>query len=148
VAPLATPARPATTVSRLGLLSAGSQPAVPDRRQHAPFLRSLRELGWVEGHNLAIESRWADGRVEVLPDLADELVQLPVDLIVAFEPHASAAAKQATGAIPIVMAGALDLVGTGLVATLLRPGGNVTRTALDLPESAGKLLEVLIQAVP
>jgi putative ABC transport system substrate-binding protein len=82
------------------------------------------------------------------PHLAAELVQRSVDLIVALGPHASAAAKQATRAILIVMACALDPVGTGLVATPARPGGNVPGMAIDLPEIAGKLLEVLLAAVP
>jgi putative ABC transport system substrate-binding protein len=148
VAPLGVEALSAGTVPRLGLLSASPQPTAPDWQQRAPFLGALRELGWVDGHNLALEFRWADGRVEVLPALAAELVQRRVDLIVAFGPHASAAAKQATAAIPIVMAAAIDPIGTGLAASLAQPGGNVTGTALDLPEIAGKLLQLLIEAIP
>jgi putative tryptophan/tyrosine transport system substrate-binding protein len=114
----------------------------------APFLQALCELGWVEGQNVVVEYRGTEGHYDRLPELALEFVRLPVDLIVAFGPHTSAAARQATRALPIVMAGAMDPVRTGLVAHLARPGGNVTGTAFAPPEIAGKILEVLTEAVP
>jgi putative ABC transport system substrate-binding protein len=97
------------------------------------FLRSLRDLGLVERQNFLIEYRWADGRIERLPDLAAELVRLKVDLIVAPAGTAALAAKKATSSIPIVMIFPADPVGLGLVASMRRPGGNVTGTSS--PES-------------
>jgi putative tryptophan/tyrosine transport system substrate-binding protein len=144
--PFGADAQSPAKVPRIGMLSTGS-PATTSAF-FAPFLQALRELGWVEGQNVVVEYRGAEGHYDRLPELAVEFVRLPVDLIVAFGPHAIAAAKQATSAIPIVMAGAIDPVGTGLVANLARPGGNVTGTAFAPPEIAGKILEVLTEVVP
>jgi hypothetical protein len=94
------------------------------------FLRALRDLGWIEGQNLVIEYRWAEGKIERLPDLAAELVRQKVDLIVAPAASAAVAAKKATTSIPIVMMFPIDPVEQGLVASLSRPGGNVTGTTL------------------
>jgi putative ABC transport system substrate-binding protein len=108
------------------------------------FLRALRELGWVEGQNLAIDYRWAEGRIERLPDLAAELVRLKVDVIVAPAGSAALAAKNATRSIPIVMIFPSDPVEMGLVASLRRPGANVTGTTFTPgPEIFGKQLQVL-----
>src|SRR5262249_42327750 len=113
------------------------------------FLRKLRELGWIEGRNLVIEYRWADGHVERLPALAAELVRLKVDLIVAPSGPAAQAAKNATSSIPIVMIFPADPVDLGLVASLGRPGGNVTGTTYSPgPEIFGKQLQILKEAVP
>ena len=119
----------------------------PDARLEA-FKQGLRELGYVVGQNIAIEYRWADGRFEQLPDLAADLVRLKVDVIVAAVTQASLAAKQATGAIPIVMVGVSDPVGTGLVASLARPGANITGTSSMTAEVVGKQLELLKQTLP
>ena len=112
------------------------------------FRQGLREFGYVEGQNVAIEYRWADGRFEQLPDLAADLVRLKVDVIVAAVTQASLAAKQASSAIPIVMVSVSDPVGSGLVASLARPGANITGTSSMTAEVVGKQLELLKETVP
>ena len=113
------------------------------------FLRKLRELGWVEGQNLIIEYRWANGKIERLPDLAAELVGRNVDLIVAPAGSAALAAKNATSSIPIVMIFPPDPVGLGLVASLRRPGANITgTTSTPGPGFLGKQLQILKEMVP
>jgi putative ABC transport system substrate-binding protein len=114
----------------------------------ASFVQRLRELGWVEGRNVTIEYRWAEGRAERAAEIAAEFVRLKVDVIVTYGTPPTLAAKQATSAIPIVFALAGDPVGTGLVASLARPGGNVTGLSVQLTESRGKRLELLREAVP
>ena len=109
---------------------------------------SLRDLGYVEGKNLVIESRWAEGRNDRLPELAAELVRLRVDIIVATQTPAVQAAKQATNSIPIVMAPAGDPVGTGFIASLARPGGNVTGMSAQISELAAKNLELMREMLP
>ena len=113
----------------------------------AAFVQRLRELGWVEGRNVAIEYRWAEGRTERFAEIAAEFVRLKVDVIVTAGAPALAA-KQATTLIPIVFAMASDPVGSGLVASLSRPGGNVTGLSLQLTDLAGKRLELLREVVP
>src|SRR6266700_3299515 len=113
----------------------------------AAFVQRLRELGWVEGRNVAIEYRWAEGRTERFAEIAAEFVQLKVDVIVT-SGGAGIAVKQATSTIPIVFAVANDPVGSGLVASLARPGGNATGLSLLAPDLAGKRLESLRQIVP
>ena len=109
----------------------------------------LRELGYVEGQNLAIEHRFAGGRIERLPELARELVQLKMDVIVAVAPYAIRAARDATATIPIVMYGNLDPVAAGFVASLARPGGNLTGVLIAPGGTlAAKKLELLKAAVP
>ena len=112
------------------------------------FRQGLRERGYVEGQNIALESRFADGKVEPLPTLAAELVRLNVDIIVTWGTPAIQAAKRATSTIPIVMAAATDPVETGLIASLARPGGNVTGVNSGGAEVAGKRLELLKEVVP
>ena len=144
---MATRAQQAGKVYRIGYLSAPTRASVEQALQ--AFLRKLRELGWVEGQNLIIEYRWADGKAERLPDLAAELVRLKVDLIVAPAGSAALAAKKATSSIPIVMLFPADPVGLGLVASLGRPGGNVTGTTISPgPEIFGKQLQILKEAIP
>jgi putative tryptophan/tyrosine transport system substrate-binding protein len=109
---------------------------------------ALRELGWVEGENVVYERRYAENRVELLPEMAADLVRLKVDVIVAGGILAPLAAKRATSTIPIVMASAGDPLGTGLVASLARPGGNVTGMSMMLPDLAGKRLELLRDILP
>jgi len=112
------------------------------------FRQKLRELGHVEGKNIAIEYRWAEGQDDRLPNLASELVRLKPDVIVTTGTPGAVAAMQATKTIPIVMASSADPVGSGLVASLARPGGNVTGFTILGPELEGKRLELLKQAVP
>ena len=145
--PPAARAQPAGKVWRIGYLSAPSRASVSAAVES--FLSALRALGWVEGRNLVIEFRWAEGQVSRLPELAAELVRLKVDLIVAPASSAALAAKQATSSIPIVMIFPVDPVASGLVASLSRPGGNVTGTASAVgTELFGKQLQVLQEAVP
>jgi putative ABC transport system substrate-binding protein len=117
LAPLAVEAQQVSKVRRIGLLTPG---APPPAGAASPFEQVLRELGWVEGHNLAIEPRYAAGKLDQLPDLAAELVRLPVELIVVVSFPAAMAAKHATPTIPIVIARGGDPVGTKLVASLAR----------------------------
>jgi putative ABC transport system substrate-binding protein len=130
-------------VARIGWLgdSAGTAP-------HQAFLRGLHELGYVEGRNIVIEYRYAEGRLERLPALAAELVALKVDVIVGSGVSAALAAKQATATLPIVFPVAGDPVTDGLVASLAYPGGNATGLSAVGPDLAGKSLELLKQAVP
>ena len=128
---------------RLGVLLAG------DRQ---PFLRlfgeGLRELGYIDGQTIQIEYRTADGKLDRLPDLAADLVRLKVDIIVASETPAVQAAKRATSEIPIVMAPSGDPVGTGLIASLSRPGGNVTGLSAATAELGGKSLDIIKEMLP
>ena len=113
----------------------------------AAFVQRLRELGWIEGRTIAIEYRWAEGRGERFAEIAAEFVRLNVDVIVTVG-GAVLAAKQATSLIPIVFAAAADPVGSGLVASLARPGGNVTGLSSQFTDHAGKRLELLREMVP
>ena len=144
--PLAAYAQQTAKVPRVGWLSPGS--ATSDERFLASFRAGLRELGWVLGQNIALESRWAEGRFERLPDLAAELVRLKVDVIVTVVTQASLAAKHATGTIPIVMVGVGDPLGSALVTSLARPGANVTGPSSMLAEASGKQLALLKETVP
>jgi ABC-type uncharacterized transport system substrate-binding protein len=130
-------------VPRIGFLG-----ATPDPARTESFRQGLRELGYVEGQNIAIEYRWADGKFERLPDLAADLVRLKVEVIVAVVTQASLAAKKASGTIPIVMIGVSDPVGSGLVASLARPGANITGTSSMTAEVVGKQLELLKETLP
>ena len=133
----------------LGYLSAFSSPSVTGSNANVESLRQgLRTLGWVEGVNVSIEYRWAEGKYERLPDLAAELVRLKMDVIVTNAPHAAVAAKNATRTIPIVFETLGDPVSTGLVASLARPGGNLTGVAGTGPELSGKQVELLKEVVP
>src|SRR5215831_18297179 len=114
----------------------------------AAFVQRLRELGWIDGRNLAIEYRWGEGRNERFVEIAAEFVRLQVDVIVTSGTPQVLAAKQATSVIPIVFATAGDPVGTGLVPSLARPGGNVTGMSNQAPDLAGKRLELLREVVP
>jgi putative ABC transport system substrate-binding protein len=114
----------------------------------AAFVQRLRELGWVEGQTVAIDVRWAEGRTERLTEIATEFVRLKVDVIVTHSAVPVLAAKQATSVIPIVFAVAADPLGTGLVASLARPGGNVTGLSVQFTDLAGKRLELLREVVP
>ena len=145
-APLSAEAQPAGKIYRIGMLEMAS-PALNAANLDA-FRQGLRELGYVEGQNLAIEYRSADGRFERLPALATELVRLKVDLIVTRATSGALAAKAATKTTPIVMAGAGDPVGAGVVAGLASPGANVTGLSAVIPELTGKRVELLRELVP
>jgi len=139
---LAAEAQPAGgKVYRIGFLGPGSGLPVP-------FLTGLRDFGYVEGQNILIEYRWAEGKYERLPDLAAELVRLKVDVLVTGGTAGVRAAKQATTTIPIVMTTSGDAVSSGLVASLARPGGNVTGSTFFVPELMAKRLELLKEAMP
>ena len=114
----------------------------------AGFVPRLRELGWVEGSTVVIESRWAEGRSERFAEIAAEFVRLKVDTIVTSGAVAVLAAKAVTTVVPIIFVGAGDPVGNGLVASLARPGGNVTGQSVQQPDSAGKRLELLREVLP
>jgi putative tryptophan/tyrosine transport system substrate-binding protein len=144
--PLDAHAQQTAKVPRVGWLSPGSQTS--DQSFVAAFRDGLRELGWMVGQNVAIESRWAEGKFELLPDLAAELVRLKVDVIVANVTQASLAAKRATTTIPIVMVGVGDPLGSGLVDSLARPSGNVTGPSSMLAEASAKQLALLKETVP
>jgi ABC-type uncharacterized transport system substrate-binding protein len=135
-----------TKIRRIGFLIPGS-PATFSARIEA-FRQGLRDLGDVEGKDIAIEYRYAEGRLERLPNLVAELISLKFDLIVAAGSEATAAAKNATKEIPIVMTNSGDAVGLGFVASLARPGGNITGLISTLPELVGKRLELLKEVVP
>ena len=144
-APLAAEAQQRGTGYRIGWI--GNDP--PDAsRPFVAFRQGLGELGWVEGKNVVIERRHSAGRSQRFPALAAELVRLQVDLIVASAAPATLAAKRATTKIPIVGVGLSDPVGQGLVASLVRPGGNVTGLASLFPELAAKRLELLQETLP
>ncbi len=135
-------------VYRIGMLSIYFPPAAPGWQQRDPFLQALRNLGYVEGHNLDMAYRWAEGKPDRLPELAADLVRLPVDVIIAPSNQEIIAARQATSTIPIVMVAGADPVGVGFITSLARPGGNITGTAISPPEIAGKLLQLLKELVP
>jgi ABC-type uncharacterized transport system substrate-binding protein len=143
--PLAVGAQQAGKLPTIGVLGAAT-PATWNLFT-AAFVRRLRELGWIEGRTIAIEYRWAEGRSERFAEIAAEFVRLKVDVIVTAG-GAVLAAKQATSLIPIVFAVAADPVGGGLVASLVRPGGNVTGLSTQFTDLAGKRLELLREIVP
>ena len=143
--PLAARAQQPGKLPTIGFL--GAAPSIESQRV-AAFVQRLRELAWIDGRNLAIEYRWAEGRNERYAENAAEFVRLKVDVIVTSATPATLAAKQATAVIPIVFAGAADPVRTGLVASLARPGGNVTGLANQQSDTVGKKLEFLREVVP
>jgi len=145
VAPLAVEAQ-SGKVYRIGFLGAAS--ASSYARHVNAFRQGLRELGYVEGKNITVESRWAEDKYDRLLDLAAELVRLKVDLIVTHGTPGALAAQRATTTIPIVMAAVGDAVATGLVANIARPSGNITGSTFFFPELMGKRLELLKQAMP
>src|SRR5919109_873090 len=133
-------------VPRIGFLSATPASGIPDRIE--AFRQGLRELGYLEGKNIYIEYRWAEGKIDRLSELAAELVRLNVNVIVAAGPQATRRVKEATSTIPIVMGFHNDPIGSGAVASLARPGGNVTGLSTLAPEISGKQLELLKEIVP
>jgi putative ABC transport system substrate-binding protein len=147
--PLAAEAQPLAKGPRIGVLSPGFPPAPSVPSPILPFIQGLRDLGYMEGQTIAFEYRYAEGNLDRLPDLAAELVRLPVDMLVVAGIASALAAKHATTTLPIVFFSAADPVGRGLVASLARPGGNITGVAFDTGRGLGqKRLELLKEAVP
>jgi putative ABC transport system substrate-binding protein len=144
---LAANAQPAGKVPRIGVIVQGVSPGASGDELDV-FRQGLRDLGYVEGQTIALEVRWGEGQHERYPALAADLVQLPVDVIVAAGGSPARAAKQATTTIPIVMLVGVDPVAQGLVASLARPGGNITGLTIMTRELSGKRLELLTEAVP
>jgi putative ABC transport system substrate-binding protein len=143
--PLAALGQQAGKLPTIGFLGAATSSTSP---WITAFVRRLRELGWIENRSIAIEYRWSDGRPERYAEIAAEFVRLKVDVIVTHSTGPVVAAKQATAVIPIVFANAGDPVGSGLVAALARPGGNVTGLSIQGPDTVGKRLDLLREAVP
>ena len=147
--PLAARAQqPASTVRRIGFLLPGVARTTAVRGQLEAFHQGLKEYGWVEGQNISFEYRFAEGKEDTLPGVAAELVQSRPDVIVAEGTPAIQAAKTVTQTVPIVMATSSDPVGTNLVASLSRPGGNITGASLQTAELSGKRLQLLTEIVP
>ena len=147
--PPPSPAPAAPRIQRIGFLSIGATPSSAAANPYPVFAEELRDLGYVEGRNIIIEWRWAEGQESRLPGLAAELVRIPVDVIViAGSTPAALAAKQATGTIPIFFVNLADPVGSGLVESFARPGGNVTGLAGFTPELTGKQVQLLKEAIP
>src|SRR5258705_1076862 len=144
--PLAARAQQPGKLRTIGFLGQSTRSA--DSEWVAAFVQRLRELGWIEGRNVAIEYRWAEGREERFAEIAAEFVRLKVDIIVTSGTPQVVAAKQATSVIPIVFAAAGDPVASGLVASLARPGGNATGLSSLVADLAGKRLELLREVVP
>src|SRR5215468_9548813 len=144
--PLSAQAQQPARLPTIGFLGQSTRSAATEWT--AAFVQRLRELGWIEGRTVAIEYRWAQGREERFAEIAAEFVRLKVDVIVTSGTPAVMASKKATSVIPIVFATAGDPVGTGLVASLARPGGNVTGLATLGADLAGKRLEILREVVP
>ena len=143
---LAAGAQPLAKLPTIGFLGVGTPSSYG--QWAAAFMQQLRDRGWIEGRNIAIELRWAEGKNERYTEIAAEFVRLNVDVIVTTGTAAVVAAKQATSVIPIVFTSAGDPVATGLVASLARPGGNVTGLSNQLPDLAGKRLELLRAIIP
>jgi putative tryptophan/tyrosine transport system substrate-binding protein len=139
-------AQQTNNLKTIGFLGSGT-PATQGER-HVSFVQRLRELGWIDGGTIAIEYRWAEGRGERYAEIAAEFVRLKVNAIVVSGTPAIMAAKQATSFIPIIFVGAGDPVGTGLVASLSRPGSNVTGLSSQAPDTLGKRIELLRELVP
>ncbi|MBI3031114.1 MAG: ABC transporter substrate-binding protein [Candidatus Rokubacteria bacterium] len=146
LAPLATQAQPPGKAPRIGFL--GNSTAALEANLVGPFRDGLRELGYVEGQNVLIEYRWAEGKYDRFPALIAELIALKVDVIVTAGTPATLAVKKATTSVPLIMIAVGDPVGTGIVASLNRPGGNITGLTSISPELEGKRLELLREVVP
>ena len=146
-APLAAEAQPSSPIPRVGFVSPSSLSDQRTQHYFQAFRQGLRELGYVEGQNIAIETRWAEGKYDRLPGLASELVRRDVNVIVAYG-TAIQSVQQATGTIPIVAAVMQDPVASGFIVSLARPGRNVTGVSTMIPEMIGKQLEILKVAVP
>ncbi len=146
--PLAAEAKAPGKVPRVGYVFNRISSESEAYRNWDAARQGLRELGYVEGQNIALEVRWTEGRREQLPELVGELVRLKVDVLVVATTPGALAAKNATRTIPVVMLAVADPVGSGLVASLARPGGNLTGLSLFTPEVSGKRLQLLKESLP
>jgi len=146
VAPLTADAQQASKVPHVGVFFASNPAATADTNE--AFTQGLRERGYVEGRNIALERRYGEGRTERMAEVAAELVRMKVDVIVAVTDQPILAVKRQTQSIPIVMVNSTDPVGTGFVASLARPGGNITGVSMMSPDLGGKRLELLREALP
>ena len=144
--PLAARAQQPGKLPTIGFMGANN--ATWERASTDAFVQRLRELGWIENRTVAIEYRWAEGRDELFAEIAAEFIRLKVDVILTYATPSSIAAKKATAVIPIVFAAAGDPVGTGLVASLARPGGNITGLSIQQTDVASKRLEMLREVLP
>jgi putative ABC transport system substrate-binding protein len=144
--PIATRAQQSSKIARVGFLGATTAANIASRLE--AFRSGLRRLGYVEGKNMLIDFRWAEGKYDQLPVLAAELVGLNVDVLVTYGTPGTLAAKQVTVTVPIVMAGCGDAVAGGIVASLARPGGNITGSTFSSPELNAKQIELLKEAFP
>ena len=144
--PLAARAQQPGKLPTIGFMGANN--ATWERASTDAFVQRLRELGWIENRTVAIEYRWAEGRDELFAEIAAEFIRLKVDVILTYATPSSIAAKKATAVIPIVFAAAGDPVGTGLVASLPRPGGNITGLSIQQTDLASKRLEMLREVLP
>jgi putative ABC transport system substrate-binding protein len=148
IAPLSSVAQQSPRVRRIGVITTRARPLALETDYLGAWIPRLRELGYLEGRDFSVEWRFADGNNERLPELASELVRLQPDLILAAGTPAARAMQKATSTIPIVIAGVADPVGFGLVASLSRPGGNITGTAIMATDVSVKSLEYLLAFVP
>jgi putative tryptophan/tyrosine transport system substrate-binding protein len=146
--PLGVQAQQRRKVWRVGFLAVPTRPAPFESSRYGAFARGMRELGYLEGENLVIDWRFADGRAERLPDLAAELVELKVDVLVVAGTPATSAAQRATSSIPIVMGTTSDPIGSGFVQSLARPGGNITGLSNLTTDISPKLVEMLRSVAP
>ena len=144
--PVAARAQPTGKLPIIGFL--GTNTASAQRQWTDAFLQRLRELGWIEGRTIAIEYRWADGRLERSAEIVAELVRLKVDVIVTHSAEPVLAAKRVTAVIPIIFPVVADPVGSGVVASLTRPDGNATGLSLQATDVAGKRIEILREVLP
>jgi len=144
--PLAGRAQQMSALPKIGFLGPGTPSS--EGQWYGAFVERLRELGWIEGRTVSLDHRWAEGRIERYAEIAAEFVRLKVDVIVTAGSGPVTAAKRATSVIPIVFAAAADPVGTGLVVSLPRPGGNVTGLSIQGPDLTGKRLGLLREVVP
>ena len=140
--PIAARAQQPVKIPRIGYLSAGSPPA------NRAFLQGMGDLGYVEGQNILIEYRWAEGKPERLPDLAAELIQLKPEVVFAFGTQATFAARSVATTTPVIFHTHADPIEAAFVSSLGRPSGNLSGVTLMAPDLAGKRLEVLKEAVP
>ena len=146
--PFAARAQQPTTMPRVGVLSPGHNQGDPQYNSVKAFLRGLHELGYIEGQNITVQQEYAEWKADRLRELAAKLVDAKVDVIVAVSTPAARAAKEATSTIPILAIAMADPVADGLVASLARPGGNVTGTTFLGPELVAKRLQLLREVVP
>jgi putative ABC transport system substrate-binding protein len=148
LAPLLGVAQPAPKSRQIGVLSGGTRPASFESSVYGSFLRGMRDLGYIEGKDYVVEWRFADGHYERFATYVQELLRLKIDVIVAFNTRGAVEAQRATSTIPIVFAALSDPIGSGLVESLAKPGGNITGVSEATGEVIAKHLELLMMAIP